>query len=339
MIMFYTHIFLVSIGYIISFILASFIGPKIANRLSGKISLYFSMILLPIVILSTFSLSISLAFYFLGIDLLYIFPLILIYSLFVNILIYIISPLIIDRSFSARKDENLQRIVDRVKEKLGYKGKINAVVVKGPPNAFAYGNIFFGKRVAVTESLMRILDENELEAVIGHEIGHHKHKDSLLMMLFNLLPTIIYYLGVIMIRSSIFSRYEKNRKFLFVIFGIFLVVISFLVQILIFAFSRLREYFADYIGSRASSKLSMQKALVKIYMYYNQYKGDNIVKIRDSPMRILFIYALANPFINVSEEDIERIKQNKESAPFEIFQTHPPIPKRLKFLDTIKQIF
>ncbi|MEM5880156.1 MAG: M48 family metalloprotease, partial [Candidatus Aenigmatarchaeota archaeon] len=191
-----------------------------------------------------------------------------------------------------------------------------------------------GKRVAVTESLIKFLDEKELEAVIGHEIGHHKHKDSILMILFGLLPTIIYYLGVIIMRSSIFSRNRKsNGLWLITIFGgLLLVLLSFLVQILVLAFSRLREYYADLVGAKATSKIDMQKALAKIYLYYKSNK-DYLLNVKNNPMSTLFIYALANPFISVSEEDIERIKSLEESNYLEIFQTHPPISKRLRFLD------
>ncbi|MEM1634484.1 MAG: M48 family metalloprotease [Nanopusillaceae archaeon] len=334
MISLFTYLFIASLGYVIFFILASFIGPKVANKLFGKISLYTSMIILPIVIIMVFSLSIGLAFYFLGEDLTYILPIILIFTIIINLLIYLFSPWIIDLSFFARKDDYLQSIVDRVKSRLGYKGKITALIAKGPPNAFAYGNIISGKRVAVTESLIKFLDEKELEAVVGHEIGHHKHKDSILMILFGLLPTIIYYLGVIIMRSSIFSGNRKSDGlWLITIFGGFLLVLlSFLVQILVLAFSRLREYYADLVGAKATSKIDMQKALAKIYLYYKSNK-DYLLNVKNNPMSTLFIYALANPFISVSEEDIERIKSLEESNYLEIFQTHPPISKRLRFLD------
>lgn len=328
---------LASIGYILALILAIFIGPKVADKLSGKFSLYTSMIILPIAIITVFSLSIAAVFYLLGEDLLYVLPVILIYSIVLNIIIYLISPWLIDLFFSARKDEYLQGIVDKVRERIGYKGKITALVARGPPNAFAYGNILSGKKIAVTESLIRILDEKELEAVIGHEIGHHKHKDSVLMLLFGLLPTIIYYLGVILLRSTIFYRRDSRRgNLLFIIVGIFLIFVSLIVQILVLAFSRLREYYADYVGAKSTSKKEMQRALAKIYMYYrNNQNALEIVK--NSPMSTLFIYALANPLVNLTDEDIEKIKQSEEKSYLEIFQTHPPISKRLRFLDKIKE--
>lgn len=58
------------------------------------------------------------------------------------------------------------------------------------PNAFAYGSPAFGSRVAVTKGALDALEEEEVEAVIGYELGHLKHKDVQIMMFASVLPAI-----------------------------------------------------------------------------------------------------------------------------------------------------
>jgi len=315
------------IGYIFLFLVASYIAPRFANKLSGKLSLYTSMILLAFSILFIFSLVIYSVFYLLGFDLSDYLLGIVIFAILLNIITYLISPLLIDLSFSVTEDEYLQKLVDEVKEKVGIKGKITAVRAKGLPNAFAYGNFIFGRKIAVSESLINMLDEEELKAVIGHELGHHKHKDSVLMLLFGIVPSVIYYLGYSMVWGGISDR--RNGGVLALI-GFILVIVSFLVQLLVLAFSRLREYYADYVGAKYVSKKGMQSALAKLYIFYKE--GGYESKVKNSTISTLFIYALANPL--VSSIDIEEIK-NSPITELEFLSTHPPIQKRLKFIDQI----
>ncbi len=322
------YLLLGMLGYAIMFILASTVAPKVAGRLSGKFSLYTSMFLLAVMILGIssaiiyFVLSVAgLTFSFVGI---------LTFVLIVNLLMYLASPFIINATYSAKPDEELQRIVDTVANRLGVRSP-KAVVVRGPPNAFAYGNFLTGKFVAVTDTMLNTMTREELEAVIGHEIGHHKHKDNAVMLLLGLLPSVIFYLGYMAIHSSMSER--RNQLTLV---GIAAVIASFLVQILVLAFSRLREYYADFEGARASGKRNMQTALAKIHAFYTRYPSYHEIVAADK-FKTLFIYAfvqaVASPY--VSYADIERLKKMKVNPVEEFLSTHPPIPKRLAFLDSL----
>ena len=315
-------------GYLFMFLIAGYLAPKFANKLSGRFSLYASMILLACSILIIFAFIFGGILYLVGINTLQYFWAIILLVFLTNFILYLFSPILIDYSFSVERDSYLQRLVDEVKERVGIKDEIVALKAKGVPNAFAYGNFLFGKRIAVTESLINMLDEEELKAVIGHELGHHKHKDSVFMLLFGIVPSIIYYLGYTMIWSSLEDR--DNRGVL-VILGIVLTLVSFLVQILVLAFSRLREYYADYVGAKYVSKEGMQYALAKLYLFYKNNK-ELEYEIKSSTFRTLFIYAFANPL--VPKPDLERIK-NAPITEMEFLSTHPPIQKRLKFIDQI----
>ena len=322
------YIMLGVLGYFIMFLLASTVAPKIAGRFAGKFSLYTSMAILGVMILGISALIIYLVLSFAG----YYFSLlgIVIFVLIVNLLMYLVSPYIINMSYSAKPSPELQRVVDTVANRLGVKPP-KAVIVRGPPNAFAYGNFLTGKFVAVTDSMLKMLSKEELEAVIGHEIGHHKHRDNAVMLLFGLLPSIIFYLGYMLIHSSLSER--RNQLALL---GFAAVIASFLVQILVLAFSRLREYYADFEGALAAGKRSMQYALAKIHAFYHRYP-DYHEMIASDKFRTLFIYAfvqaVASPY--VAYIDVESIKRAKVNPVEEFLSTHPPIPKRLRFLDSL----
>ncbi|MCS7121259.1 MAG: M48 family metalloprotease [Archaeoglobaceae archaeon] len=317
-------------GYLLMFALATLIAPKVANKVSGRFSLHVSMVLLAILILAISASVIYLILSFAGVVISFIG--LLIFLVIVNLLIYLVSPYMINLSFGAKSSEELQAVVNSVAQRLKVKPP-KAVVVSSPPNAFAYGNFLTGKYVAVSDSLMRMLTKEELEAVVGHEIGHHKHRDNLVMLFFGLLPSIIFYLGYALIHAAM---HDERRGLQLAAVGLAAVVISFIVQILVLAFSRLREYYADFEGTFAAGKEAMQRSLAKIFLFYHRYPQMHDV-IADNKFRTLFIYAFANAAANpLTRGDIERIKSAKVSAIEEFLSTHPPIPKRLKFIDTIK---
>ncbi|MEM5820313.1 MAG: zinc metalloprotease HtpX [Candidatus Aenigmatarchaeota archaeon] len=343
------YLMLALFGYFLMFIIAAYIAPKVANKFAGKFSLYSSMLILAFLTIFSFSLVIFLIFYFLnsyfefGItefsSLLFGIVIFLIIS---NFLIYLFSPLIINLVYGAKEDEKIQKIVDEVKGKLKYRGKIRAVITRNfnLPNAFAYGNFIFGKYVAITPGMLNLVNEKELRAVIGHEIGHHMHKDNAIMLFFGLLPSIIYFFGYYLIRISFYMRGERDRSsgnVILFLLGVFSVAMSFVIQILVLAFSRLREYFADLEGAKSAGKRNMQLSLAKLHYYYTA-NLDSLQLLRNSKIRALFILALtnalANPIKNIDEK-IEELKNTEVSPLQEFLSTHPPIPKRLRFLDTL----
>lgn len=332
------------LGYIVMFIVAQFLAPKIANKFSGRFTLYTSMIIISLLIIFSFSAVIFFVIYESLLYFGYSYTVSLIYFsiIFVigmNIITYLISPYIINLIYGAKEDEELQKIVDEVREKLGIKFEVKAYVVNGSPNAFSYGNFLTGRRVAVARSLMNIMNKEELESVIGHELGHHLHKDNLIIALFGILPSILYYIGYNLLFSAFWGNERNSSNIILALIGLLAVIVSFIVQILVLAFNRMREYYADSVGAKVS-KDGMIKSLAKLYMFYesNNYAYN---RLKSSSFRALFIYAfvntLANPFVesDISKEDIERIKNEKINPLSEFMSTHPPIPKRIKFIELL----
>jgi len=201
------------------------------------------------------------------------------------------------------------------------------------PNAFAYGSPLTGNRVAITKGLLKILDKDEVAAVLGHELGHLKHKDVQLMMFVSLLPSLLFYLGY----ALSFSRSRENRGLL----GVGLILVGYLLQFLVLGLSRLREYYADAHSAMINDARKLQSALAKIAVAtgYLALKGYNITE--HSQFRALFIY---DPYASTrdmellldTEQLIAEIKSRKiglfESIA-ELFSTHPNLVKRIKALD------
>ena len=68
------------------------------------------------------------------------------------------------------------------------------LIFDGSPNAFTYGHHPNNARIVITQGLIDLLNEDELEAVVAHEIGHAKHWDMLIMTIAQLVPLILYYI-------------------------------------------------------------------------------------------------------------------------------------------------
>jgi len=206
------------------------------------------------------------------------------------------------------------------------------------PNAFAYGSPLTGNMVAVTRGLLRTLDREEIEAVIGHEIGHLKHKDVILMMMISLIPAIIYYIGYSMYLSGWFGGYderEQGNAGFAILIGMALIILSYLFNLFIFYMSRLREYYADAHSATTveNGARSLQRGLVKIMV-----ASGRIPKARRKNFNQLKMFFISDPEMAVRgygniDELIEAIKNEKPSIFLELFSTHPHPAKRLRFLD------
>ena len=246
-----------------------------------------------------------------------------------SLIAWLISPALINISYGCRHDPELQKIVDRVAAKAGIKPP-KAMVADIPiPNAFAYSSPAMGRYVAVTKGLLNTMSVHELEAVIGHELGHHKHRDNSIMLAFGMFPSLIYYLGRYLMFIGMYTglyrdggssrrRNEGGAGLLLLLVGVILIVVSILMQLAVLALSRMREYYADAHGAKVTSPSAMISALQALERFYGRYKSAKDI-VENSKMRALFIYAFAEPFIGLEE----------------LLSTHPPTFKRIEFLKTL----
>jgi len=284
--------------------------------------------------------------------------LIIIVALF-NLVQWLIAPYIIEALYGVREADPiryswLHEIVKKLSRKSGIK-KPKVMIADIPiPNAFAYGSPLTGNRIAITKGLLTTLRKDEIEAVIGHELGHIVHKDVVIMMLISLIPAILYYLGYSLMYVPSYEDEDEEGGTNLAIVGIFLLLFSYVLNLFILGLSRLREYYAD----RHSASIveygarKLQLALAKIVFATNRIVRSGYVNIgKYKCFKALFI---SDPSKATSEaqaisyyrtlyrrgdyalvESLKRKKVTVLDVIDELFSTHPNIVKRLKALDQV----
>jgi heat shock protein HtpX len=180
------------------------------------------------------------------------------------------------------------------------------------PNAFATGRDPKHALVCATTGLLDMMDDEELEGVMAHELGHVKNYDIRVSMVAFALVAVVGLLADIMLRMTWFrDRDDNNSSSLFFVVGIIGAILAPLVATLIqLSISRKREYLADATGALTTRyPEGLASALEKI----GHYKGP--AKKQNPSTAHLFI---SNPL--------------KKSSIASMFSTHPPISERVRRL-------
>ena len=278
--------------------------------------------------------------------------------LFFNIVQWLISPYLVDfmyrvREASRSEHPRLYSMIERLSERSRIKMPRVMIANIPVPNAFAYGSPIAGSRVAVTTELLRILDEEEVEAVIGHELGHLRNRDVQVMMFVSVLPAIFYYIGYSLMLSSMYSRRdEKGGAGWAAIVGIASITVYWVLTLFTLYLSRLREYFADRhsasIVEDGPRKLS--EGLAKIVYSTGRMKRLRPETKNFNSLKALFISDPDNADSDAltltrsmgfggDQSLVDELLSRKVTAFdrfLELFSTHPNITKRLAALRALE---
>jgi heat shock protein HtpX len=231
-----------------------------------------------------------------------------------------------------------------------------AVVPNQTPNAFVFGNSTSKMTLAVHEGLLKQLNEDEVKGVIAHEIGHIRHKDSIVMTFLSAIPLIAYLVSRAAFGFGYVGRRDDRRggAGYLVLAGVIALVVYFVAQLLVMKLSRLREHFSDaYSAYVTESPRSLESALTKIAY------GLSLSPEEPHGARALFISdpALAKQEINAIVEKQDQYDLNRDGVLDErelqsamekeakstwtsvnaAFSTHPPTYKRILLLRQIEE--
>lgn len=269
-----------------------------------------------------------------------------------NLAQWLLAPKLINAIYKTQRltpEENptLNQIVEELSRKSGIKTPKLMLANLPIPNAFAYGSPLTGNHVAITKGMLDNLNTGEVEAVIGHELGHIKHRDVQVMMFISFLPSLFY----IIARSTLFSRYYGGRgrrdSGSTALIGGAAMFIYFILLLFNLSLSRLREYYADQHSSKivqdGAAKLS--SGLAKITASTSamtsmgavpSFSGYKALFISDPDKALQDTSQLIQSGL-MSGDDIVRNIMNRRITTLEklgeLFSTHPNIIKRLRAIN------
>jgi len=282
----------------------------------------------------TFSLLLGLVGYALGYYFRWGIGMYAVFGLFIvlyNVILYYNSDklaLAVNRARPADPAEfrQLHNIVEEVSIAAGIPKPAVYVIDADAPNAFATGRNPEHASIAVTRGLLEIMNREELQGVIAHELSHIRNWDILLMTIVAILGGLLILFRDIFLRWGFFAGGRRDRRdsrgggqigVILMVVGIALTIIApILVALIRAAISRQREYLADASGAFiVRNPHGLSSALRKL----GEYGG----RLRTASTATAHMY-IANPFgkdrgLNVAG----------------LFASHPPLEERITRLDQL----
>ncbi len=222
------------------------------------------------------------------------------------ILIQLIYPTIIApmfNKFTPLQDEKLKNRIQDLMEKVGFKSNgifiMDASKRDGRLNAY-FGGLGNSKRVVLFDTLLEKISEDGLIAILGHELGHFKHKDILCnIVIAGSIMFIVFAIMGLFFESlcEYLGLYESHGTIL-ILAMLFLPALTFIIKPIQNYFSRKAEYKADAFGASCVSKKALSQALIRLV-------NENKAFPHSHPAFIFFYYS------------------------------HPPLLERLKALENL----
>ncbi len=265
---------------------------------------------------------------------------------------YMVGPKIVEWSMRVRyvKESEYPKLHNMVND-LARQARIPAprigIAQISLPNAFAFGRTIRDGRICVTDGILKLLNDEELKAVLGHEMSHLKNRDVLTITLLSVIPMILYRIAWQFLFYG--NRRDRNQTNTMVV-GLIAFIFYFMTNLLVLYASRIREYFAD----SGSVDLGNNPSWLASALYKLVYGSARMPKESLKDVEGLKAFFVNDPSRALSELrdlrelDLDRsgtisdaelaaletrnIRLNFGDKVLEVLSTHPNMLKRIKHL-------
>ena len=281
----------------------------------------------------------------------------IILSIIILLIQFLISPFLTDLSmkwfYKARFEndipEYLKNFINQICDKYNMKYPKIGLIDDGAPNAFTYGRTKNDARIVLTRGIFNLLNEQEVMAVVGHELGHAKHYDMVFMTVAQLVPLVLYGIYETFTRSNSKSSSNNNSSGYIEMIGLIAYILYVLSEYIVLWLSRTREYYADSFSvEETRNPNALTTSLIKIgygLSINKPEKEDDKKKQKHtiSNSKVIGIFdsktskALVSTSYNnglISADNIKNAMKwetwNIWAKLYELKSTHPLISKRLK---------
>ncbi|MGH7468111.1 MAG: zinc metalloprotease HtpX [Longimicrobiales bacterium] len=223
---------------------------------------------------------------------------------------------IIDRA----QAPELYDLVDRLRQRAGLPMPVVAVAPSEQPNAFATGRNVNRAVVCCTAGILKLVNKDELEGVIAHELAHIKHRHMLVGTVAATMAGAIAMVGSIVRWGAIFGGFgrddEGNSPIALLALAIVAPIAAMIIQ---FAISRQNEYQADATAARLTGKpRNLASALQRLEGFAHR------IPMQVNPAAAQL--AIVNP-----------LSGGRGMGLFKLFSTHPPTEERVARLEAIER--
>jgi heat shock protein HtpX len=275
---------------------------------------------------------------------------------------FVISPWIMDLSLrflykvewvdKSSLPEHVQKITDAICMQHSFRFPSFGIINDGAPQAFTYGHYPSNARIVLSRGILELLNPEEVDSVVAHELGHVCHWDMVVMTISQLVPLIAYF---IYRTAGEFANSGKKKGGAAIIVSVGAYVVYIVSQFVVLWFSRTREYYADrFAAEKMNNPNALASALVKIGYGLAAAGSTKTSSEAGAPTTRSFSLGALNIFDrrsalnlvvstgghgNSGEFDQTALKGalqwdlwNPWASFFEIQSTHPLIAKRLERL-------
>jgi heat shock protein HtpX len=171
----------------------------------------------------------------------------LVLSLVMMLVQYLLGPKIVDWSMRVRyvkpgEYPQLEAMVRNLAAAANLPAPRLGIAQVEMPNAFAFGRTVKDSRICVTEGILKLLDDKEMRAVLGHEMTHIRNRDVLTITLLSVIPMILYRIAW---QFLFYGGDRRDRSQNAALVGMAAFLFYFITNLLVLYASRIREYFAD----------------------------------------------------------------------------------------------